>query len=641
VLVKFVSFALVGIVGTLAHYLVLYALVELQGFDPVTASGCGALAGLLVNYVLNFKWTFNSDQSHSQTFPKFAVIAVCGMGLNLLLMTVFTPHFYYFFAQLITTALVLFWNFLANFLWTFKMDTSASASHITLTTLLKKPFTLMGLLLTVLSIRVLTLGFYPLYDPSESRYSEMARKMWESGNWVTPMIDYGVPFWGKPPLTIWLSAVSLGIGGVNDFAVRTPSLLLGIGIVWIVFYLLRLQRGLEQGLLAALILSGSVLFFVMSGTVAMDQCLSFGITLALAAFWLALREQAYIWGYVFFLGLSIGLLAKGPITLVLCGITIFFWTLFTGRWLDIWQRIPWISGTLLMLVLCVPWYLLAENSTPGFLEYFFIGEHWKRFTESGWKGDLYGVGRDHPRGIIWLYWLGAAFPWSLLLLYRLINSLLHKDAAALVKSKDNWQLYCLLWMLSPLVFFTFSANLIWTYVLPGLPGMALLLAGWLGGLKGVTKGLSLIAPVGFLAVVIFYNVTDVDFYKSQKRLIDTYQHEAIADERLIYLKNRPYSAQFYLAGKSLELNGVDALEKSLNDAGHDFYVLRVKPTDENTINFVSNSFEALVGGAGSATAASVPVAKVLFDDELPEAVRSRLQPVKAFGRYMLFHAVTK
>lgn len=48
--------------------------------------------------------------------------------------------------------------------------------------------------------------FFPLFDTTESRYAEIARKMLETGNWVTLQQDYGVPFWAKPPLSIWLSA---------------------------------------------------------------------------------------------------------------------------------------------------------------------------------------------------------------------------------------------------------------------------------------------------------------------------------------------------------------------------------------------------------------------------------------------------
>ena len=59
-----------------------------------------------------------------------------------------------------------------------------------------------------ISERLATLGAYPLLDPTESRYAEIARKMLETGAWLMPQVDYGVPFWGKPPLSTWLSAAA-------------------------------------------------------------------------------------------------------------------------------------------------------------------------------------------------------------------------------------------------------------------------------------------------------------------------------------------------------------------------------------------------------------------------------------------------
>lgn len=603
--VKFLSFALVGTLGTLAHYSVLYALVESQGFNPVTASGWGSLTGLLVNYVLNFKLTFNSRQSHIQTFPKFTLIALVGMGFNLGLMGLLVPHFYYLYAQILTTLIVLIWNFFANIFWTFEIERNGHSHFDKLTSIIKMRFSVFGLILTILAIRVVTLGLYPLYDPSESRYAEMARKMLETENWVMPMIDYGVPFWGKPPLTIWLTALSLDFGGINDFAARLPSVLLGIGIVWILFRLAKLQRGVENARSTIVILASSVLFFVMSGTVAMDQCMTFGITLALSSFWLALKENKPLWGYLFFIGLSIGLMAKGPITIVLSGITIGMWTALTGRWLDIWKRIPWIKGTLLMLCISVPWFLIAEHKTPGFLEYFLIGEHWKRFTESGWKGDLYGVGREHTRGMIWVYWLAAGFPWTLIFLKRLITFLIRREGKMLFQSNDGWQLYCLLWMASPVLFFTLSANIIWTYVLPGLPGLALLVSDCLGQAKKYRTVLALCVPAGFFGLVIIYQLPEVDFYKSQKHLVETYLQLASPDEQLIYFKERPSSAQFYLQGKTLELSSAADISNSLISTNHNFYVL--------------NKQEA---------------------ERLSDAIKSQLKPIKSDGKFILFHAVS-
>ena len=64
-------------------------------------------------------------------------------------------------------------------------------------------------LFTLLAMRLLLMWYVPLTDTTEARYAEIARKMLETGNWVTPLHDYAVPFWGKPPLFAWLSAASM------------------------------------------------------------------------------------------------------------------------------------------------------------------------------------------------------------------------------------------------------------------------------------------------------------------------------------------------------------------------------------------------------------------------------------------------
>ena len=603
---KFIAFALVGVVGTLAHYLTLYLLVESYAFSPVKGSGCGALVGLVVNYLLNYALTFKSQQSHQKTFPKFALIAGIGFSLNQGLMAILTPQIYYLYAQLITTALVLVWNFLGNSLWTFQMDNQQPSQPNP--TKFSSAFTL---LFFVIALRFITLGLYPLYDPSESRYAEMGRKMWEIGNWVTPMIEYGVPFWGKPPLTIWLEAASLGIFGINDFAARLPSFLVSLGVCGIVFHLAKTQQNRDCAWNAVIILASSVLFFVMAGTVAMDVCLNFGITLALASFWLALKEQKNApWGYLFFVGLSFGIMAKGPLALVLSGFSLGLWTLISGEWQKVWQRIPWIKGTLLMLCLSVPWFIIAEQRTPGFLEYFIIGEHWKRFTEKGWTGDLYGSGRAKPHGMIWVYWLAATFPWCLIFLKRHLGAILNHSLISSYKG-DNWRLYCLLWMLSPLLFFTVAANIIWTYALPALPAFALLLANDVKTAM-VRTVLATCVPIGFFALVLAYHFSDVYFFRSQQRIVTAYYQLSYQSpakkvtedaERLFYVGERPLSAQFYAQGNALKITP-DAFMKNLSESHTDFYVI-----PQNGVN------------------------------QLSETAKRQLIEVQHYGDYYLFHHI--
>ena len=482
------------------------------------------------------------------------------------------------------------------------MNASINIVDTTPNLTIQKIFTGFGLLTMMLAIRVFTLGLYPLYDPSESRYAEMGRKMLETKNWITPLIDYGVPFWGKPPLTVWMTASSLWLGGDNEFFARLPSFILSLAMTWIIFHLTSIQRGRDKAWNSIIILGSTALFFVMSGAVAMDVCLTFGITLALAAFWLALHDNKALWGYLFFVGLSIGLLAKGPVTLVLTGITIGLWTVMTGEWLAVWKRLPWLKGILLMLCISVPWYLLAEYETPGFLKYFFIGEHWQRFTIPNWQGDLYGHGHARQRGIIWFFWLLAAFPWSFIFLKIVLNALIKRKSAELLHSNNSWRLYCLLWMLSPLLFFSFSANLIWTYALPALPGFALLLADWLEQPKYRTA-LALCVPVSFLGLVISCQIPNMDFLTSQKALVSLYHQTAQPEEHLIYFIEKPYSADFYLQGQAIPETTMTQLENSLTSSHHDFYIFR----KENL-------------------------------DELSEVVRSRLDLIKSYGAYALFHA---
>lgn len=83
-------------------------------------------------------------------------------------------------------------------------------------------------LVAVVLMRLLTLGLYPLTDTTEARYAEVARKMVELGDWITPWYDYGVPFWAKPPLSTWLTAASFKVFGLNEFAARLPHFVLAV-----------------------------------------------------------------------------------------------------------------------------------------------------------------------------------------------------------------------------------------------------------------------------------------------------------------------------------------------------------------------------------------------------------------------------
>jgi len=118
---QFVFFAGIGAVGTIVQYVTLAGLVEIAGIKPVLASAIGLVLGALVNYLLNYRFTFRSVKRHRETMPKFLAIALIGLLLNTLIMEIGTEmiRLHYLLAQVVATGLVLLWTFTGNRLWTF------------------------------------------------------------------------------------------------------------------------------------------------------------------------------------------------------------------------------------------------------------------------------------------------------------------------------------------------------------------------------------------------------------------------------------------------------------------------------------------------------------------------------------------
>ncbi|GAA5216460.1 glycosyltransferase family 39 protein [Corallincola platygyrae] len=413
-----------------------------------------------------------------------------------------------------------------------------------------------ALCLSTLLVRLISLGLYPLMDTTEARYGEMARIMVETGNWVTPMFDYGIPFWGKPPMFTWLSAAGFSLLGINEFAARLPHLLVGFGVLLLVWKTARLARqNSSDAWLAAAILASTTAFSLISGAVMTDTALTLGITLAMVSFWRAWQQQGRHWGYLFFVGLAIGLMSKGPLTLVLVGISLFLWLVPEGRWRHFTARLPLLTGPVLMLALTLPWYMIAEQATPGFLNYFLVGEHFKRFVVSGWQGDLYGTAHKEVRGMIWLLWLITALPWTPILLTQFAKIIRVRERHQTTKTKGliGYAGFLWSWMLAPLILFTFSGNILYSYIMPGLPAMALLIVHYQSRLCWspkvflvgcLTPALLLAASVALLTEAIPPN--------SQKPLLQAalQTQPEIANTPLYYLKERPFSGQFYSQGKA-------------------------------------------------------------------------------------------
>lgn len=425
-------------------------------------------------------------------------------------------------------------------------------------------------------LRLAAMAMVPLLDTTEARYAEIARKMVELKDWVTPWHDYAVPFWGKPPLSFWLTAGSLKVFGINEFAARLPHLAVLALIAALVWQLAR-RRSDNEATVAFTLLASSALFFVSGGAVMTDGPLVLGSTMALYGFWLAMASPASDppsrSGWWFFVGIAVGLLAKGPLVLVLVGPPLVIWLTLSGRWSQLWRRLPWIGGSILALAVALPWYALAELRTPGFLQYFLVGEHWHRFVTPGWSGDRYGGAHAHPMGTIWVYAVAALLPWSLLLPAAAWRWRKERTGARSSQERE-WQRYLLCWALTPLVFFTVAGNIIWTYVLPSMPALALLGAAWLARRQGsqlvdrwVGAGLALVL-IAVLAGALYLGLgNDWSSRATAKPMVEAYQSQRAPGQPLFFLGGWLFSAAFYTDGAARRLPDSDAVWRRLGSGG--------------------------------------------------------------------------
>jgi 4-amino-4-deoxy-L-arabinose transferase-like glycosyltransferase len=253
------------------------------------------------------------------------------------------------------------------------------------------------------------------------------------------------------------------------------------------------------------------------------------------------------------------MLAKGPVVFLYAGVPIALWTFWQRRLREAWTALPWITGTLLAAVICVPWYALAESRTPGFLSYFLIGEHVMRFLHPGWSGDLYGNAHSEPTGTIWLYLLEALGATAPLLLAAVAASVRRRPAAGwrtALREADPALGFLLLSTLVPLLFFTFAGNIIWTYVLPALGPLAILLGifcarriddrRWRGALWASLALGWLALNVAWIAWVPAHSAA-----RSGAALAQSWREHASADPGplLYWGRKTPASVRFYARGE--------------------------------------------------------------------------------------------
>ncbi len=121
----FFKYCVVGTLGTAVDVGALYLLVEYARLPLLLATTIAFILAVTHNFLLNKIWTFqNKSQNFRKLYIKFLIISIIGLALTNLFMYLFVilAGIWYIFAKLLTSLIVLTWNFLGNKYWTFKIS---------------------------------------------------------------------------------------------------------------------------------------------------------------------------------------------------------------------------------------------------------------------------------------------------------------------------------------------------------------------------------------------------------------------------------------------------------------------------------------------------------------------------------------
>lgn len=310
------------------------------------------------------------------------------------------------------------------------------------------------------------LGRSPLLEPDEGRNAEVAREMLVSGDWITPHFN-SFAYLDKPAVYFWMVAASFKTVGISEGAARLPSALMAAATMWLVWFLARRMFGESVGLRAGIVFASCPLAIVFAREVIFDMTLTFFVTLAMAAFWLA-EDSSFRrpWLDVLMFGaMGVAIITKGPVGILLPLLSILIYEGVRGRWREL-KRLRWGLGLLVFFAVALPWFITVSVRNPDFPRYALWYESLKRFA----------TGEAHRGGGVFYYipvYLGGFFPWSLFLLLAGWNRL--RRWRELKQAEGRPVLFLLCWTVWVFGFFTVSHSKLPGYFLPAVVPLSMLM----------------------------------------------------------------------------------------------------------------------------------------------------------------------
>jgi 4-amino-4-deoxy-L-arabinose transferase-like glycosyltransferase len=309
-----------------------------------------------------------------------------------------------------------------------------------------------------------------LFNTDEARYAEIAREMVASGDWVTPRLN-GYKYLEKPPLQYWATAAAFEAFGMSAWSARLWTALTGFAALLATLAAGTRLLGPAAGAAGALLLGTSLMWFGMGHFASLDAGLAAFLSCSIYAFALAQRDAASVrarrnWMLAAWACAALAVLSKGLIGVVLPGGALVLYALWQRDWRLLGARLHWGAGLAVFLVIAAPWFVAVSRANPEFARFFFIHEHFERFTTTE-------HGRYQPAWYFVPVLLLGLAPWTFALPGALAAGL-RRDPLTQFQPRR----FLLVWIVLVFAFFSASHSKLISYILPLFPALALLAGDW-------------------------------------------------------------------------------------------------------------------------------------------------------------------
>jgi len=303
---------------------------------------------------------------------------------------------------------------------------------------------------------------YPIYILDEAKNAACAMEMEQRGDWVVPTFNSELRT-DKPPLHYFFMILAYKVFGVNPFSARLFSVIMGILTILSLYSFVMRIVDEPTAFFSSLILISSLQMMIQFHLAVPDPYLIFFITLGCLSFFYGYQTERIRFYYLFYFSIAMAFMAKGPVAIVLPGLSIIIYLIFNRKFtIRTFSQIHFWGGSLLFILLVAPWWIAISLKTNGeWLQGFLFEHNLNRFASTM-------EGHKSIPGLALVIVFAALLPLSVFLPQAVIMAWRNRI-------ESPFLLYCLVICFVFIIFFSVSRTILPSYPAPCVPFGAVIL----------------------------------------------------------------------------------------------------------------------------------------------------------------------